>query len=133
MKFIITESRINDMVKKHLNLWVDVGNVNWSNPYEVDFETGEDYEDPNRIKFYYGDYSDDDDLFQWYGEDYFGYNTNLPYKENSPILEIADKELENKLNSMFKDKWYEPFKEWFRENFNVPVKAFANEIFKKYK
>jgi hypothetical protein len=132
MKYIRAESRINDMVKKHLDLWVDVGNVNWSNPYEVDFETGEDYEDPNRIKFYYGDYSDDDDLFQWYGEDYFGYNTNLPYKENSPILEIADKELENKLNSMFKDKWYEPFKEWFRENFNVPVKAFANEIFKKY-
>jgi hypothetical protein len=121
------------MIKKHLDLWVDVGNVNWINPYEIDFESGEDYEDPNQIKFYYGDYSDNDDLFLWYGEDYSGYNTNLPYKENSPILEIADRELENKLNSMFKDKWYEPFKEWFKENFDVPVKAVANEIFKKHK
>jgi hypothetical protein len=120
------------MIKKHLDLWVDVENINSTNPYEYD-DDGNEYEDENRVQFYYGDYSDDETVFYWYDKEYWGYNTNLPYKENSPILEIADRELENKLNSMFKDKWYEPFKEWFKENFDVPVKAVANEIFKKHK
>jgi hypothetical protein len=40
----------------------------------------------------------------------------------APILEVHENE-GNTLNSYFGDKWHEPFKMWFNENFEMPVKT----------
>jgi hypothetical protein len=109
----------------------DVEDINWTHPYEYDDE-GNEYEDPNRILFYFGDYGDDDVVFHWYGRDYWGYTTHLPYRENSPIVEIEDPFL-TRLNGLFGNKWYEPFKEWFGEKFDVPVNKITDEIYNKRK
>ena len=112
----------------------DVENINFTNPYEYDEESGEEYEDPDRIQFYFGDYGDEDYVFLWYDRGYWGDESEsyYAYKENSPILEIEEPYV-SQLNGMFADKWFKPFKEWFRENFEVPVKTLTDEIYIKRK
>lgn len=29
----------------------------------------------------------------------------------------------NQLDNIFGDKWYQPFKDWFGNNFNLPIKT----------
>ncbi len=134
MKFIITESKLDRLIRKNLDQMFDVEDINWTHPYEYDDETGEEYEDPNRIQFYFGDYGDGDVVFQWYDRDYWGEGSKrfYSYRENSPIVEIEDPFL-TRLNGLFGDKWYEPFKEWFREKFDVRVNKIEDEIYNKRK
>ena len=41
-----------------------------------------------------------------------------------PILEITNTgQSKAKLNDLFGDMWQEPFKEWFANKFNLPVKT----------
>ena len=41
----------------------------------------------------------------------------------SPILEFEDADKLDQLNSLFGDRWKQPFIDWFWDNFNVPVKT----------
>jgi hypothetical protein len=34
-----------------------------------------------------------------------------------------DDDLENKLNSLFGDKWHTPFKKWLKNNYSLDVKT----------
>jgi len=134
MKFIITESKLDRLIRKNLDEMFDVENINWTNPYKYDFESGEEYDDPDMIVFYYGDYSDDEMVFQWYSKDYWGQAAEdfYAYKENSPIIQIEEP-YHSRLNGMFSNKWYQPFKEWFQEKFEMPVKTITDEIHYKRK
>ena len=134
MKFIISENRIDDLVVKHLDSVFDVNNIGWT--YGSD-DMGNDID--YAAEFYEGDYEwGEDILFRWYGKDYWlddksglpatgGYEydrriLNKSIKE-SPIVEFGDSHLSSQLDSIFGDRWEEPFKRWFEDNFHFPVKT----------
>jgi hypothetical protein len=130
MKYLITESQIDDLITKQLNTMFDVSNINSTHPYEYNDETGEEYEDNERIEFYFGDFGDEETVFQWYGKGYWGDNQNdyRGYKTKSPIVDIEEPYQSN-LNNLFGNKWYKPFKVWFEKNFEVPVKSIMDEVY----
>jgi hypothetical protein len=133
MKFIISENRIDDLVVKHLDSVFDVANIGWT--YGSDDMGNEvDY----AAEFYGGDYEwGDDILFRWYDKDYwFNEESTLPetgYEydrrilekniKDSPIVEFQDFHSAKQLYSIFGDRWEEPFKRWFEDNFHFPVKT----------
>ena len=126
MKIIITESRLYQAVIDYLNETYDINNIHWT--YGTDDWGNEvDY----AMSFYQGDFEDDEDLFRWYSEDYwyseemFFQNKNMidEWIEKSPMLEFDDTDTFNTLNGYFGDKWHQPFKDWFMENFKKPIKT----------
>jgi hypothetical protein len=135
MKFIISENRIDDLVVKHLDSMFDVNNIGWT--YGSDDMGNEvDY----AAEFYEGDYEYDwgeNTLFRWYDKDYwFSDESTLPETgheydrrilekniEDSPIVEFEDTYSSKQLDSIFGDRWEEPFKRWFEDKFHFPVKT----------
>jgi hypothetical protein len=105
----------------------DVDNIHWINGSD-DFGNEVDY----GISFYNGDYDDDDNLFRWYGEDYWRSeevkftqsDKNLKkWIEQSPILEFDNNGKKEQLDNLFGDRWHQPFKDWFQHNFDLPIKT----------
>ena len=126
MKIIISEDRIYDLIMKHINSMFDVDNINWT--YGTD-EYGDEVD--YAALFYLGDFGDDDDLFKWYGEDYW-YSEDIVFykkdlinklKEESPTLEFENTEKKELLDNIFGDRWHQPFKDWFIKNFEFPIKT----------
>lgn len=111
---------------KHLDSMFDVDNINSTNGTD-DFGNEVDY----GISFYNGDFDDDDNLFRWYGEDYFyseemqNHNEELikMWVEKSPMLEFDNNGKKEQLDNLFGDRWHQPFKDWFQKNFNLPIKT----------
>jgi hypothetical protein len=126
MKIIISEDRIYDLIMKHINSMFDVDNIHWT--YGTDNDGNEvDY----AISFYNGDYDDDDNLFRWYSEDYF-YSEEMSHhnimktdewKEKSPMLEFDNNGKKEQLDNLYGDRWHKPFKDWFQQNFDLPIKT----------
>jgi len=110
MKYSITESKLESTIYTYINdLFED----------DLNYTYGEDDNGnvmESGIKFYFGDYGDED-AFYWYDVDYFDGDC-----ERCPIAEF-DSELENKLNSLFDDKWHTPFKKWLQKEYNLKVKT----------
>jgi len=106
----------------------DVNNIGWT-PGIDDWGNEVDY----ATEFYTDDYEDDGDntLFRWYGEDYWRSDEGNVWDEDnitkliddSPILDFEDTDKLDQLNSLFGDRWKQPFIDWFWDNFNVPVKT----------
>ncbi len=121
MKYIITESKLNEAILNYIDSLFDVDDIHWTHPIIDDDETGEMWDDNNRIIFYLGDYMGQDyGCFSWYACDYF--NPNSPASEICPTVSL-DIEYENQLNGYFGDMWHKPFKKWFTQNFDLPVKT----------
>lgn len=119
MKYIITESKLDETITNYLNELFDVDNLNWTNPIVYDDETGEEWDDVNRVIFYIGDYEGEDDgYFYWYECDFF--YPFSPGSEKCPMVNLETKYI-NQLNGYFGDMWKEPFKRWFTDNFGLPV------------
>lgn len=97
MKIIISENRVNQVIRKYLDetFYPDYG---WDNPdfYQKDVKQ-------------YGSYE-----FQINDETAYVYY-------NTKTLEIYPW-LDEKLTSLFGDKWLPVFKEWFEENSGLKVK-----------
>ena len=66
MRYVITESKLDEAITDYLDEMFDVDNIHYTSPLEYDDETGEEWEDENRIEFYVGDYGDLDTCFEWY-------------------------------------------------------------------
>ena len=121
MKYIISESRLEESILHYINELFDVNEIHINNPLEYDDETGEEWEDTNRLQFYIGDYNGEDEgCFFWYDCDYF--NPNSASSEKCPIVTV-EKEYKNQLDGYFGDMWHEPFKKWLKEHFELPVKT----------
>jgi len=123
MKYIISESKFEQVVTDYLNEMFDVDNINWTHPLEYNDDTEEEWEDNNRIEFYIGDYSDEETCFRWYDCDYF--DPNGYARDICPTVSL-EYEYENILNGYFGDRWHEPFKKWFKYHFELPVKTIDN-------
>jgi hypothetical protein len=120
MKYIITESKLETAIIEYINVLFPVDNINSTNPTEYDDETGENYDDETRVEFYIGDYGDEDTCFRWYDCEYFYPDNQI--KVSCPMVSV-EHEYEKILNGYFNEMWYEPFKKWFTENFELPVKT----------
>ena len=120
MKYVITESRLEESILYYINEIFDVNDIHSTNPLEWDEETGEEWEDENRVVFYIGDYNGEDEgCFYWYDCDYF--NPNSPASEKCPMVSV-EVQYKKQLDGYFGDLWHEPFKKWFKEHFELPVK-----------
>lgn len=129
MKYIITESKLEEIIVNYLNKMYDVNNINWKYPLENDEETDDWDEDPNRRYFYKGDDEYDDRIFLWYDKEYWNVekikmnDTVRNYYEKSPALDFENRNDLTILNGYFGDKWVPVFKKWFEDHFGVPVKS----------
>jgi hypothetical protein len=120
MKYIITESRLEENILHYINEIFDVNDIHSTNPLEYDDETGEEWEDENRVVFYIGDYNGEDEgCFYWYDCDYF--TPNSPASEKCPLVSV-EIEYKKQLDGYFGNLWHKPFKKWFKEHFELPVK-----------
>ena len=109
----------------------DVDNIGWT-PGIDDWGNEVDY----AIEFYTDDYDDYEAnaLFKWYDEDYWRSEESETLSpvflkemiDKSPILEFEDTDKLEQLNSLFGDRWKQPFIDWFWDKFHVPVKTVGN-------
>ena len=124
MKYLITKSKLEESILYYIDELFDITDINWTNPPEYDEETGEEWDDDNRVVFYIGDYEGEDEgCFYWYACDYF--DPNSPASEKCPMVSV-EVQYEKQLNAYFGDLWKEPFKKWFKEHFELPVKTIDN-------
>ena len=120
MKYIITESRLEENILHYINEIFDVNDIHSTNPLEWDEETGEEWEDENRVVFYIGDYNGEDEgCFYWYDCKYFIRDSTA--SKNCPMVSV-EIEYKKQLDGYFGDMWHGPFKKWFKEHFELPVK-----------
>ena len=121
MRYVITESKLDSAIITYLNQTFDVNDINWTYAEEWDEDTDEYQEDETAIVFYIGDYNGDDDgCFRWYDCHYF--NGGSKATEICPIVQV-EHPFDIKLNGYFGDRWHEPFKKWFTDNFKLPAKT----------
>lgn len=127
MQIIITENRINQIIRKYLDetFYPDYG-------WNENTRHGSYQEDVDR----YGDlvfFINDQDSYIYYGcnanagpEDEFfaGYGHLHNYK--CPLL-LVYPSVGEKLTSLFGDKWLPVFKEWFEENSGLEVAQITND------
>ena len=122
MKYVLKESQFQNAIFKYLDDLFPIEEINWTNPWEEDPDTGEEGEDPNRIEFYKGDFGDEDTCFRWSACEYF--NPDSPAQDICPEV-VVESPYDVQLNNYFGDLWHEPFKQWFKKNFNLSVKTIA--------
>ena len=120
MKYLITESKLEETIMNYFDELFDIQDLNWTHPYEYDDEAGEEGDDENRIEFYKGDYSDMDTCFRYYKCGYF--NASSPSQEICPEVS-AEHPYSATLTGYFGNMWQEPFKKWIKINFDLPVKT----------
>ena len=122
MKYIITESSLDKVIKKYLNDMFDSEDLNIINPYDFDDETGEEMEDENHIIFYIGDdYDADDSVFEWYDCEYFYEDSPQRQTQTCPVV-IVKHPYDDDLSDTFgEDSWQEAFKQWMMEKYDLPV------------
>jgi hypothetical protein len=121
MGYVITESKLDSVISEYINQTFDIDDINWTYAQEWDEDTEEFQEDETAIVFYIGDYNGDDDgCFRWYDCHYF--NGGSKATELCPIVQV-EHPFDIQLNGYFGDRWHEPFKKWFTDNFKLPVKT----------
>ena len=120
MKYLITESRLEEIIIKYLDGIFPVDEMSWHHPEEYNPETDQEEEDLNRVAFYIGRSLLEDAAFRWYSCKYF--NPDSYAQESCPTVSIEN-EYSDQLNAYFGDTWIEPFKKWFTLNFELPVKT----------
>ena len=127
MKIIISENRVNQVIRKYLDetFYPDYG-------WNENTRHGSYQEDVDR----YGDvvfFINDKDSYI-----YYGWNANgVPedelvdayghlYNYKCPLLSVYPS-VSEKLTSLFGDKWLPVFKEWFEENSGLEVAQITND------
>jgi hypothetical protein len=73
------------------------------------------------VQFYLGNYDEgENNIFLWLGSEYFEKNSSA--RDRSPTI-VVEHPYDDTLIAYFNDQWEEPFKKWFTENFDLPVKT----------
>ena len=121
MKILIESSQI-ERLKNYITSYLDMifiaDELYWTYDHDEDGNP-----DENKYIFYRGDFSNQDIVFEWIGENYFD---SEELKKNAPIVLINTEQVID-LESMFGDFWKPVFKKWFKENFNLDVKTVNKE------
>lgn len=132
MKYIITESSLDKIIKKYLNDVFDSEDLNIINPYDFDDETGEEMEDENHIIFYIGDdYDADDSVFEWYDCEYFYEDSPQRQNQTCPVVMVKHPYDDDLSDTFGEDSWQEAFKQWMMEKYNLPVTTVEHNRLRK--
>ena len=127
MKIIISENRVNQVIRKYLDetFYPDYG-------WNENTRHGSYQEDVDR----YGDvvfFINDKDSYIYYGcnanggpEDEFFAPYGHLHNYKCPLLSVYPS-VSEKLTSLFGNKWLPVFKEWFEENTGLEVAQITND------
>jgi hypothetical protein len=126
MKIIITENKLYNSIYKYIDNFYDTSNIGQFNP-KTDDEIGEwgDKENPYITEFYYyefdGDYDENGVPFIYLEKEYYEEkHSTMSFRNQSPILLVSDY---GSFTDMFDDYWKKPMKQWFEDNYSLPVKT----------
>ena len=126
MKIIITENKLYNSIYKYIDNFYDTSNIGRFNP-KTDDEIGEwgDKENPYITEFYYyefdGDYDENGVPFIYLEKEYYEEkHSTMSFRNQSPILIVN---YYGGFTDMFGDYWKEPMKQWFEDNYKLPVKT----------
>lgn len=119
MRYVISESKLNDAMIKLFNQYINVDEIKYYHPVE-ETEDGDEYEDLNRAIFYVGDVElDDSEIFRYYECDYFEPQAQI--KTRCPLISL-DYDIIDTFNDLFGDLWKEPFLKWVNYTFDLYAK-----------
>ena len=120
MKYIITESKLNEYILSVIEEMFPVDDINYTEAYDDDGNP-----DDTAYVFYLGDYENDEVIFRWYSKDYWnGTGESVDSRiRQSPLLVFEDYNTFYEINSMFQNLWKPVFIKWFYESFSLPIKT----------
>ena len=118
MKFVINESKLNEIIWKYLD--DNFPDLDYSNYID---ENGDD--DECAKIFHRGSFLDGDNIFRYYNKCWWKTDTykGLEMLEKSPIIIFENSNEFISLESYFGDLWIPVFKKWFMKTFDLPVKT----------
>ena len=125
MKILITENKLSGAIYNYIEDTFDVSNIDYFHPTTWNDDEYDDEENPYIREYFYhiyeGNYDEDGVAFVYIEEEYYSDDESTnSFREKAPILIVNDYE---KLTNMFGNYWIEPMKEWFKDNFDLPVKT----------
>jgi hypothetical protein len=121
MKYIITESKLNEYILSVIEEMFPVDDINYTEAYDDDGNP-----DDTAYVFYLGDYENDEVIFRWYSKDYWDGpdESTVDYRiRQSPLLVFESNNTFYEINSMFQNLWKPVFIKWFYESFSLPIKT----------
>jgi hypothetical protein len=125
MEYVIKESKLFNAIYKYIDGSYDVDKIDFFNPETYDEDKEKDTENPHIIEFYNkeydGDYDENGMLFVYIVKEYYKDEpSSKSFINQTPILIVNDY---GTLESMFGEYWKDPFKKWFKNKFELPVKT----------
>jgi hypothetical protein len=125
MEYVIKESKLFNAIYQYIDGSYDVDKIDFFNPTTFDEDEGTDIENPHIIEFYNkeydGDYDENGMLFVYIVKEYYKDEpSSKSFINETPILIVNNYET---LESMFGEYWKDPFKKWFENKFELPVKT----------
>ena len=129
MKVLITKNKVYDSIYNYIEDTFDVSNIDYFHPTTWNDDEYDDEENPYIREYFYhiyeGDYDENGMAFIYIQKEYYvEKHSNMSFINQSPILIVTDYE---KLTRMFGNRWIEPMKVWFKNNFKLPVKTIVND------
>ena len=128
MKYLITESKLDDVIYNYIDeLFAAENGTTEIHKLESINQDGENIEDVYDIVN--DDYYDDnggDYLFTWSGKKYYENHAHQSFGrrlvDEAPIVEINDGGKVRNLDSYFGNLWKPVFIKWFKDKVNLPIK-----------
>lgn len=129
MEYVIKESKLFNAIYQYIDGSYDVDKIDFFNPTTFDEDEGTDIENPHIIEFYNkeydGDYDENGMLFVYIVKEYYKDEpSSKSFINQTPILIVNNYET---LESMFGEYWKDPFKKWFENKFELPVKTIVSD------
>jgi hypothetical protein len=129
MEYVIKESKLFNAIYQYIDGSYDVDKIDFFNPTTFDEDEGTDIENPHIIEFYNkeydGDYDENGMLFVYIVKEYYKDEpSSKSFINQTPILIVNNYET---LESMFGEYWKSPFKKWFENKFELPVKTIVSD------
>ena len=124
MKIIITENKLYNTIYKYIDNFYDTSNIGEINP--PTYMGNEWDENPYITEYFYhiyeGNYDEDGVAFVYIQKEYYDENmqSTMSFRNQSPILIVN---YYGGFTDMFGDYWKEPMKQWFEDNYKLPVKT----------
>jgi hypothetical protein len=122
MKIIITENKLYNTIYKYIDNFYDTSNIGQINPSTY---MGNYWDENPLITEYFdkGEFEDEDMmLFTYIQKEYYDENmqSTMSFRNQSPILIVN---YYGGFTEKFGKYWKEPMKQWFEDNYKLPVKT----------
>ena len=129
MEYIITESKLFNAIYQYIDESYDVDKIDYFNPTTWNDDEHDDKENPYITEFfnpeYDGDYDENGMLFIYIVKEYYSDEpSRQSFINQTPILIVNDY---GTLETMFGEYWKGPFKKWFENKFELPVKTIVSD------